>query len=779
MRGSLNDRQLAAVDHGDGPLLVLAGAGTGKTRVLVHRMATLVERGVAPWELLAVTFTNKAAGEMRERLIHLLGERARRMWIGTFHSTCARILRRWGERIGLARDFQIFDDDDQMKIVGQLIKEEGCDDAISARSLLVRFDRAKNKGIDPRDFKTHSYVDGFVEAIYPKYQERLRREQAVDFNDLLLHVLRLLDDEEAGPRLALQFGHVLVDEFQDTNRVQYEIASKLAARHRNIMVVGDDDQSIYAWRGAEPRNLFDFERDFPETTVIRLEQNYRSTSVILDAANAVIAKNLERHPKALWTERGHGDPVEWYEANDDRSEAYYVATNIARLIAEQGLSPSDIACLYRTHSQSRALEEQLRRVGLTPEIVGGVGFYERKEVKDVLAYLRLLVNPLSDTSFERIVNTPTRGIGESTLEKVRAVARGKDAPLLEATRAVVRDGLGGLAAAPRKKLAAFLELVDGLSAVLAAGASVAELMIQIVERSRYREVLEAEDTQEARDRLSNLAELVTVAADFDDETAGADGEGGVSHFLERLALATPGDEIAATPEERAAQRAYRVRLSTVHAAKGLEFPVVFLCGMEDGLFPSLREREDQDENAALEEERRLAYVAITRAKDRLVLTWARERRVWGDLRMQTPSRFLDDIPEGSLHRPRRRWSSSSARGTAPGPRAPGALPSSLVRPVPGMSAPPAAKPAPRPKRQWDDHDQRSWDDDEPSFDLDGDRNQPLTRADRLGPGSRVNHVQFGTGLVVDASGEGRDRKLVVDFPDIGAKTVLARFVTPA
>ena len=759
MRGSLNDRQRQAVEHGDGPLLVLAGAGTGKTRVLVHRIAALVESGVAPWEILAVTFTNKAAGEMRDRLRELLGERARPMWIGTFHATCARLLRRYSERLGLAKDFQIFDDDDQMKIVGQLLKEEGCGDEISARSLLVRFDRAKNKGEDPRLRKTGMYIDDYVERIYPRYVERLQREHAVDFNDLLLHVLRLLDDEEAGPRLAMLFRHVLVDEFQDTNRVQYQIACRLAAATRNITVVGDDDQSIYAWRGAEPKNLFDFERDFPEAIVIRLEQNYRSTSIILDAANAVIDKNLTRHAKALWTERGGGDPIVWYEAGDDRSEGYYVASQIARLVHE-GLSPGDIAILYRTHAQSRSLEDQLRRHELRYEIVGGLSFYERKEVKDVLAYLRLLVNPASDTSFERIVNVPARGIGETTVDKIRAVARAHDVPLLQGARLAIREGLGNLAPAARKKLAGFLELVDGLAAVQAAGASVAEIAIQVVERSRYREVLEAEDSEEARQRLNNLADLVNLAADFDDET-GADG--GVTAFLERLALATPGDEIAQTPEEKAAARALRVRMTTVHAAKGLEFPVVFLAGMEDGLFPSLRPREEQDEQDALEEERRLAYVAITRARDRLYVTWARERRVWGDLRFQTPSRFLDDIPETLFANPRRRY--------PPRMRAPGAVPESFARPSP-------PKPA-RPKPTFDEVDQRSWDDDEPSFDLDGDRSAPKSRGDRIGPGARVTHVQFGTGRVVDASGEGRDRKLVIEFPEIGPKTVLARFVTPA
>ncbi len=744
MRVSLNQAQRQAVEHGDGPLLVLSGAGTGKTRVLVQRIALLVERGVAPWEILAVTFTNKAAQEMRARLAELLGERAKAMWIGTFHATCARLLRRWGEAIDVPRDFHIVDDDDQMKIVGQLLKDEGLADSISPRTLLSRFDRAKNRGVDPTTERL-GFSDEYVQAIYPKYAARLRKEHALDFNDLLLQTLRLLEHPEVGPRLATQFRHVLVDEFQDTNRVQYRLVTALGGASRNITVVGDDDQSIYGWRGAEPRNMFDFERDFPEVVVIRLEQNYRSTQMILDAANAVIGKNRERHVKHLWTDRGGGEPLVWHEAGDERGEAWFVADAIRKLIDHEGISPRDVAILYRTHGQSRALEEQLLRFGLAAEIVGGVGFYERKEVKDVLAYLRLVLNPASDMSFERVVNTPPRRIGEATVEKLRQRAR------------------AGLTPAARKTLGAFVELIDGLAAVAAAGASVAELVIQVVERSTYRQVLEAEDTEESRQRLGNLAELVTVAADYDDE-AGADGT--VAGFLERIALASPSDGQLGAGD---GAEQHRVRMTTIHAAKGLEFPVVFLCGLEDGLFPSLREREGQDEDAQLEEERRLAYVALTRAMDRLVLTAARTRRTWGEIRVQTPSRFLDDIPAACLARPRRGATPVAAVSSGGGwPRA--GAPAMARRPD---------RPAPRRSlgTTYDEHDQRSHDDDEPSFDLDGDRGTARLREDRIGAGARVRHVQFGAGRVVDAQGQGKDRKLVIEFPDVGYKTVLARFVT--
>ncbi|MCA9678750.1 MAG: UvrD-helicase domain-containing protein [Kofleriaceae bacterium] len=762
MRGSLNERQRLAVEHGDGPLLVLSGAGTGKTRVLVHRIATLIEHGVAPWEILAVTFTNKAAQEMRERLRQLLGDRVSPMWIGTFHATCARLLRRWGEAIDVPRDFQILDTDDQLKVIGKLLKEDGSDEACSPRTLLTRFDRAKNRGEDPTTVHTGQYLDDIVARLYPKYAERLRKEHAVDFNDLLLHVLRLAEHPEVGPRLATQFRHVLVDEFQDTNRVQYRLVMHLAHATRNVTVVGDDDQSIYGWRGAEPRNMFDFERDFPDVTVIRLEQNYRSTSIILDAANAVIARNRERHAKSLWTERGGGDPLGWHEAGDERGEASFIAGEIRKMIDHEDVSPRDVAILYRTHAQSRALEDQLRRFGLHPEIVGGLGFYERKEVKDVVAYLRLLTNPASDISFERVVNTPSRGIGDVTVDKVRVVARERELPLVEAARIAVREGAGGLAGAARKKLAGFVDLLDGLTAVIAAGASVAELVIQVVERSRYREILEADKSEEARGRLGNLAELVTVAADYDDEVG---GEGDVLGLLERLALTAPGDD---TRDDQP-----RVRMTTVHAAKGLEFPVVFLAGMEDGLFPSLREREDQDQDAAMEEERRLAYVAMTRAKDRLILSAARTRRTWGEIRMQVVSRFLDDIPPACLPRPSRK--PVHVGGGADWRRVTAPTSSTVSSPGRGRAG---ARPAHR-GTSWDEHDQRSYDDDEPSFDLDGDRDRAKVREDRIGPGASVVHGQFGSGRVVDASGQGKDRKLVIDFPEIGQKTVLARFVTVA
>jgi DNA helicase II / ATP-dependent DNA helicase PcrA len=760
----LNPEQRAAVEHGDGPLMVLAGAGTGKTRVLVHRIARLVESGTPPWAILAVTFTNKAAGEMRQRLRQLLGDPADAMWIGTFHASCARLLRRFGVNVGLTRSFAIFDDNDQMRLVEKLLKEVGLDEQVSPRTILSRIDRAKNRGIDPMT-PTGSF-DDVIERVYPLYQAQLAKENAVDFNDLLLKTIDLFKFESAARVLKVKFRHVLVDEFQDTNKVQYQLVWRFAEATRNLTVVGDDDQSIYAWRGAEPRNLLDFDRDFPDARVIKLEQNYRSTQTVLDAANAIIRKNRDRHEKALWTDRGGGEPIEIYQAGDERGEAYFVAQSIRRLLDDGPSSPSDIAILYRTNAQSRVLEEHLRAARVPAKVVGAVSFFERKEVKDVVAYLRLLANPAADSAFERVVNVPARGIGETTVDRLRAAARANGTGLFDAARLAARGEVSRLGPAPRKKLQAFVELMIGLGDVIANGASVAETIIQVIERSGMRAKLEADQTTESRDRLDNLAELVTTASDFDeegappqdavgedsDEAEAAVGLGAVDDsagrpptiedFLERVALSAPGDQTATA----------QVVLMTIHIAKGLEWPVVFMTGMEDGLFPSLREREGTSEDAALEEERRLAYVAITRARERLVMSHARIRRVWGEMRMQSPSRFLDDLPPDSLAQPRR------TRINVPAPRI-----------VDGDWA--GRQLRVRPSRAHDELDQRTGYDDEPVYRVDD--------ASGFVIGAEVTHAALGAGRVVAVTGAGKDCRVVVDFGTVGRKTVFANFLEHA
>jgi DNA helicase II / ATP-dependent DNA helicase PcrA len=767
MAEGLNPAQQAAVDHGDGPLCVLAGAGSGKTRVLVHRIERLVERGVRPAEILAVTFSNKAAGEMRERVRALCGAVAQMMWIGTFHATCARLLRIHHGRVGLSRDFSIFDDDDQLRLINGLLKGQGLADSVTPRTVQTLIDRAKNRGTDPASAGPgRTYAHDIAASLYPAYQAALAREDAVDFNDLLLKVLELADHPEVGSELAARFRHVLVDEFQDTNLVQYRLVRHLASRTRNLTVVGDDDQAIYGWRGAEPRNLLDFELDFPDAVVIKLEQNYRSTAIILDAANGVISRNQDRHAKSLWTEHEGGEPILWEETADDRAEADFVARAVRGLTGEEGRNWGDMAVLYRTHSQSRVLEEALRVHRIAYRIVGGVSFFQRREIKDVRAYLRLVLNPVSDSCFERVVNVPARGIGDTTVERVRAHARLAGISLLDAARSCSHGAVAALKMSARKKLAAFVDIIDGLREVLAAGASVSELIIQAVERSGYRERLAIEDTPDSRDRLGNLGELVSMAADFDDsvneeahgviphDTASVTGgdrsggrRGGLSEFEERISLASALDEQDG--------RGTTLTLMTIHAAKGLEFPVVFVCGMEDGLFPSLRPRDMEDERKSLEEERRLAYVAFTRAKERLILTSARVRRQWAEVKMNRPSRFLDDIPSHHL----------AVRAAPAAPRLP---PGHLVR---------APRPA-RMRQERDEYDQRPElgdGDDVPVIRLDSEH---LAPGDHFPAGSSVRHDAFGTGRVLESRGSGRDRKLLIDFPAVGLKTVLARFVEP-
>lgn len=715
--------------------MVLAGAGSGKTRVLVHRIAHLVRGGVYPERILAVTFTNKAAGEMRARLHEELGGGAGTMWIGTFHATCARLLRLYHEAAELSQDFTIFDGDDQMKLIGKLIKQENLADAVTPRNVLSAIDRAKNRGVDPMSMDRGQYLDDIVRQIYPLYQEQLKKEDAADFNDLLLKVLALKEHEVVGPELAERFEYVLVDEFQDTNLIQYRLVQLFSAKTKNLTVVGDDDQSIYAWRGAEPRNLLDFDRDHPDAAVVKLEQNYRSTELILEASNAIISENDDRHDKKLWTERSGGEPILWEEADDERSEADFIARGIRGLEEQEGRTWGDVAVLYRTHSQSRVLEEMFRMYRIDYRIVGGVSFFQRKEVKDIRAYLRLICNPAADTCFDRVVNVPTRGIGKTTVERLRQYAIRQGLSMMVAARHCAQGEVKEIKAAARKKVSSFVALLDGLIELQARQPSVAEMIIQTVERSGYREKLEEEDTHESRERLGNLSELVTMASDFDEET---DGKGTLTEFEERNSLDSANDK----PDGRGEA----VTLMTIHASKGLEFPVVFVCGMEDGLFPSIREGTLAEEREKLEEERRLCYVAFTRAMDRLVLTNARLRRQWGEARMNRHSRFIDALPGECL---------AVREQVVPERRARNETPNRLRRET---------------KEPEYDFDQRTGYDElefPPPEEVVGGA---------IPAGARVNHASFGSGKVLETRGSGKDLKLLVQFSSVGLKTVLANYV---
>ncbi|WP_287153802.1 DNA helicase PcrA [Candidatus Solincola tengchongensis] len=631
----LNPEQREAALHFDGPLLILAGAGSGKTRVLTYRVALLVASGrAAPENILAITFTNKAAEEMRGRIHHLVGQKASSIWISTFHAACARILRREAERLGFRKNFVIYDDEDQLRLVGRVMREQDLDvKRFPPRVVRAVIEKAKIDMLDPEGFRSrvHDDLTQVASVVYLAYQEELRRNNAMDFDDLLLNTIALFELFPAVlEHYQRRFTYINVDEYQDTNPAQYRLVRLLSASHRNLCVVGDDDQGIYSWRGADLRNILEFERDFPEARVVRLERNYRSTRVILEAANHVVSRIAGRREKRLWTEREEGEPIRYLFAPSGSEEAAFVAAEVDRLVEERGYRHRDIAVFYRTNAQSRPFEEVFLRAGIPYKIVGGFKFYERKEVKDVLAYLKFILNPDDAVNLRRIINEPRRGIGETTLAHLEGFARKEGISLWEAIRRA--DEVPALGQAARRKLGEFAELVEELRG-RSAETPLPDFMRLVLERTGYLEALRREGTFEAEGRLENLEELLNAATDFH---AVHPGEG-LEAFLERTSLVA---EIDLYDEEEGA-----VTLMTLHNAKGLEFPVVFIVGMEDGVFPHLR---CMDSEASMEEERRLFYVGVTRAKDLLYLTGAATRSQYGDLRFLPESRFIRDIPTRCL-----------------------------------------------------------------------------------------------------------------------------------
>lgn len=631
----LNPVQRQAVCHTEGPLLILAGAGSGKTRVLTHRIAHLIgEKGVSPHSILAVTFTNKAANEMRERVERLVGPGSQSVWVSTFHAFCARVLRRDIDKLGFSRGFTIFDGADQKSAVRRALRNLGLDDrALAPEALLSAISNAKSELVGPDQYSSQAggAWEETVARVYPAYQEILRDNNALDFDDLLVETVRLFKEcPEVLDHYRNRLKYILVDEYQDTNRAQYELVSLLAERHRNLCVCGDPDQSIYEWRGADIRNILDFERDYPDATVIKLEQNYRSTQIILEIANHVISRNMSRKEKNLWTVNVRGQKADYYEACDERDEAAYVADEIDRAV-RQGRRPSDFVVLYRTNAQSRVFEEAFMRRGMAYKVVGGLKFYERKEIKDILAYLRLLLNPDDLVSLGRVVNVPKRGVGEATLGKYVDHARKTGTPLLGALQDVA--AVSGVPAKTREAVAEFGALIEAISSE-ADRLPVTEITRRIIDHSGYVKALEDEHTVEATSRIENVKELLSVTREFDARDQGGRGLPG---FLEEAALVTDVDLL----DEREAG----VTLMTLHAAKGLEFPVVFLVGMEEGLFPHSRTFFDEKQ---LEEERRLCYVGITRAKEVLHITSASQRLLYGELLANERSRFLEEIPEELL-----------------------------------------------------------------------------------------------------------------------------------
>ena len=636
--GSLNPPQRQAVLHGDGPLLVLAGAGSGKTGVITHRIAHLVrERGVPVHQVLAITFTNKAAGEMRDRIAELIGPDAKGLWASTFHSACARILRMEHQAAGYDRSFSIYDDADQQRIMREILKDEGIDPKrLTPRAVLGRISAAKNELQHPRDLTEQAMdePDRVMARLYQRYQDRLVANQAMDFDDLLMVTVEMLRrDPAVRERWQRRFRHVLVDEYQDTNHAQYWLVRILAEPDRNVMVVGDDDQGIYSWRGADIRNILEFKADYPDAVIIPLEQNYRSTSTILHAANAVVRNNRGRHPKRLFTDRAGGEAVAVVNCADEHDEARMVVREISRAVAE-GRSLDQVAVFYRTHAQSRVIEDQLVRSGIGYQVLGGPRFYERAEVKDLMSYLRVVANPADREAFTRAAGSPKRGLGPAALAKVADAAEGHGIPM----DSVARDPemVPGLNVAQRDALQALGGLIDRLREMDSSGSPPERVMERAIEDSGLREALLADGPAEAGlGRLDNLQELVGVAAEY---TARAE-EPSLAGFLEEVALVSAVDE--------ADDDAGRVTLMTVHNAKGLEYDVVMVTGMEEGLFPHMRSIDDPD---GLEEERRLCYVALTRARERLVLSHAGSRALRGNRMYAIPSRFIDEIPDEALGR---------------------------------------------------------------------------------------------------------------------------------
>jgi DNA helicase-2/ATP-dependent DNA helicase PcrA len=737
---SLAAEQREATLHFEGPLLVLAGAGSGKTRVLTSRICHLVrEHGVPPERVLAVTFTNKAAGEMRARIGRLLGCDPAGMWVGTFHAVGARLLRRHADRLGWDRTFSIFDADQSLRLVKSVLEAEGLDPKRwSPKGMRSEISGAKNRLIDAETFAaehegTRDFFVKNVARVYPEYQRSLAHQNAFDFDDLLVKPVELFkDNPELLDRYRERFAFILVDEYQDTNRAQFVLVELLAGAHHNLMVVGDDDQSIYGWRGADIKNILDFEKAFPGTRIVRLERNYRSSQRILDAANRVISENVNRKGKTLRTEREGGEPITLLEALDENDEARWIVEEMeSRVQAAPGRAYSEMAVLYRTNAQARALEDALRRAGVPYQVVGSVRFYERREIQDVLAYLRLISNPRDQVAFDRVVNYPRRGVGLTTLEHLRRWAGEEGlSPLEAAARA---DEVPPVRAAGARGLMHFAALIQRFS-VRAAQAGIGELLEELLEDLDLMRHLH-EEGPDGEDRARNVAELIAGALDFDATlVAGADDEVDtfteLDLFLQQVALVADVDRL--DPDADA------VTLMTLHNAKGLEFPVVFIAGMEEGLFPLARAYDEAD---ALEEERRLFYVGITRAEDKLALSWARQRRRAGDFTHNIRSSFLDAVPDELLDERRTKRLSALGHQTPHRRRRAHEVGESYFQPDP-----------------------------DPDYGMNQD-------APRFVKGERVLHETFGSGSVVEISGFGRDLKVTVDFDEVGQKKLLLRYAS--
>jgi DNA helicase II / ATP-dependent DNA helicase PcrA len=748
----LNPAQREAVLHRDGPLLILAGAGSGKTRVITSRIAHLIgDRHADPGEVLAVTFTNKAAEEMRERVSTLVGDDASGIWLSTFHALCARLLRREAPKIGLSRDFVIYDSSDQVAVVRQAERELGIDDKfVPPRMALSRISHAKNRMEGPDSMRGSWNVrDEQIAKVYERYVEALKDANALDFDDLLLKTVELFEQsEQAREFYARKFRYIMVDEYQDTNRPQYLLIRRLAGLHRNLAVVGDPDQSIYKWRGADLRNILDFERDFPNAATVRLEQNYRSTQIILDAASAVISQNRNRKDKRLWTDRAGGSKIVAYRGNDEIEEADFIVRSLKKARAEdvEGV----LAVLYRTNAQSRAIEDALTREGLPYKIIGGVRFYERKEIKDALAYLKLIMNPHDDVSLRRVINVPARGVGKGVMEALTAID--PDAvlagapPLLAAglqeissarslwAKMVYAIDEGRLAARATASVRVFRDLIVGL-AEIARQDTVSILIGKMLDRTGYLKDLRDQESEEANERIENLMELVSSAAEYESR----DPEASLGGFVDRLSLLSETDE-------ESGNRTARIWLMTMHAAKGLEFPLVVIAGLEEGLFPHSRSSEDLEE---LEEERRLCYVGLTRAQSQLILTSAARRRIFGEYQSTEPSRFFEEIPAELIHR----------------------IEPTYAPPYQGSFAHPHYEFRSNPYGRKGKGTGRVRE----AAATYAYENEDQSASFGVRAGMRVRHAQFGVGSVIACEEHGDDLKITVRFNAVGVKKLLGKY----
>ena len=755
----MNDKQAEAVQTTEGPLLIMAGAGSGKTRVLTHRIAYLIdEKMINPWNILAITFTNKAAREMRERAMALNPATSETL-IATFHSMCVRILRREADHIGYNRNFTIVDPGEQRTLMKRILKNLNLDPKKwNERAILGTISNAKNDLLDEVAYE-HQAGDMYPQIVakcYKAYQEELRRSEAMDFDDLIMMTLRLFDkNPDVLAYYQQRYQYIHVDEYQDTNHAQYQLVKLLASRFKNICVVGDADQSIYGWRGADMQNILDFEKDYPEAKVVLLEENYRSTKKILQAANEVIKNNRNRRPKKLWTQNDDGEQIVYYRANDERDEAVFVASTIDNIIREEGKNFKDFAVLYRTNAQSRTIEEALLKSNIPYTMVGGTKFYSRKEIRDVISYLNLIANPADNISFERVVNEPKRGVGPGTLEKIRTFAYEQNMSLLDASANIMLSPIKGKAAQGVYDFAnMILNLRDQLD-----GLSITEAVEAVLDKSGYLDALSMQQTLESQARIENIEEFMSVTKNFDEtNTDGTEDETGIDRlgrFLNDLALIADTDD--------GDMEAAEVTLMTLHAAKGLEFPVIFLIGMEEGVFPLSRASEEPDE---LEEERRLAYVGITRAEEILFLTNANTRTLFGKTSYNRPSRFLREISDDLLQyqglaRPAN--SSFGVRFTKEEP----------IQFGQGMSLQQALQ-----TRKANAQPQKHTGGAQPFSKATG--GLPFSKASDSGNsatdweiGDIAHHKKWGDGTVLEVTGSGKTQELKIKFPEVGLKKVLA------